>query len=392
MNKKISLGIALTLCLIAAVVSGFVCYEIIDSRYDKVLQRLPERMERYDLLDEVDSIIKNNYYGKTDSKDISDSLIKGFVESLDDSNSEYLSHDAYEEYKKEIQGDMQGIGIEYQKNTNSQIKITGVYDGSPAKESGLKKGDIIVAFDGIKLTAKNYKELSAKLEDSTGSVNIIYKRDGKEKALTIRKGYEAKSVSTGVYDNQVGYIAISDFYSGTPAQVSSALDTFIVSGINYLVIDLRDNKSVNYDAAMETLDLFLPMTTQEKPAATVSDNSGNIVKTYNMTSGEINLPVAILVSANTASAAEIFAADMKLMNKCEIFGSENTKGQCLVQEVFELSQKGALLLSVGKISPYSGEGYEKTGITPDRVTKYKTKNDNFTEDKLFLYASSILVG
>ena len=392
MNKKISLGIALTLSLFMAVISGFVCYEIIDSRYDSILEGMPERIERYDQLDEVDSIIKNNYYGKTNSQHISDALINGYVESLDDANSVYLTHKEYEEYKKEIQGDMQGIGIEYEKNANSQIKITKVYDGSPAKESGLKKGDIIVAFDGIKLAAKNYKELSSKLEDSTNSVNIIYKRSGNEKALTIRKGYEAKSVSTGVYDNQVGYINISDFYSGTPSQVASALETFIMSGISYLVIDLRDNKSVNFDAAMETLDLFLPMTTQEKPAATVSDNSGNVVKTYAMTSGEINLPVAVLVSANTASAAEIFAADMKLMNKSEIYGTENTKGQCLVQEVFELSGKGALILSVGKISPYSGEGYEKTGITPDHITKYKTKNDNFTKDKLFLYATSKLVG
>lgn len=392
MNKKISLGKVITFCLFLIVLSGFVCYEIIDTRYDRVLEGMPERMERYELLDEVDSIIKNNFYGKTDSKYISDSLIKGFVESLDDSNSVYLTFEEYEEYKKEIQGDMQGIGIEYEKNKSSQIKITKVYDGSPAKDTGLKKGDVIVAFDGIKLTSKNYKELSAKLEDSTNSVNIIYKRDGKEKAVTIRKGYEAKSVSTGVYDNQVGYIAISDFYSGTPAQVSAALETFIASGINYLVVDLRDNKSVNFDAAMETLDLFLPMTTQEKPAATVSDNIGNVVKTYNMTSGEINLPVAVLVSANTASAAEIFAADMKLLNKCEIFGNENTKGQCLVQELFELSQKGALLLSVGKITPYSGESYEKTGITPDHITKYKTQNDDFKEDKLFLYAASVLMG
>lgn len=380
------------MCIIAAALSGFVCYEIIDAEYDKVLEGVPDRMGRYDLLDEVDSIIKNNYYGKADSKAVSDSLIKSYVESLGDSNSVYMSDKEYAEYKKEIQGDMQGIGIVYEKNSKSQIKITGVYDGSPAKNAGLKKGDIIVAFDGIKLTADNYKELSSKLNDSTNSVNIIFKRDKTEKALTLQKGYEAKSVSTGVYDNQVGYIEISDFYTGTSAQVASALDTFTISGINALVIDLRDNKSVNYDAAMETLDLFLPLTTQEKPAATVSDNSGNTVKVYNMTSGEINMPVAVLVSGNTASAAEIFAADMRLMNKCEIYGKENTKGQCLVQEIFELSQKGAVLLSVGKISPYTGEGYEKTGITPDHTVSYKTKNEDFKKDKLFLYAASNLIG
>ena len=159
-----------------------------------------------------------------------------------------------------------------------------------------------------------------------------------------------------------------------------------------MVIDLRDNSSVNFDAAMETLDLFVPLTTQEKPVATVRDSSNNIVKTYNMTSGEINMPIAVLVSADTASAAEIFAADMRLMNKCEIYGKEDTKGQCLVQEIFELSQRGALLLSVGKISPYQGDGYETTGISPDYKVEYKNNNEDFKKDKLFLYAASKLTG
>ena len=109
-----------------------------------------------------------------------------------------MTDEEYEEYKKEIQGDMSGIGFDYEKNSKNQIKITKVYEGSPAKNAGLKKGDLIVAFDGIKLTAENYKELSSKLEDSTNSVNIIYKRDSVEKALTLQKGYEAKSVSVEV--------------------------------------------------------------------------------------------------------------------------------------------------------------------------------------------------
>ena len=392
MNKKISLGIAVTVMLLVAVVSGFVSYEIVDMKYDEVVEGMPERMERYSLLDEVDSIIKSNYYGEIKGRDITDSLVKGYVNSLDDSNSRYMTREEYTEYKSEIKGDMLGIGIEYEKNAKSQIKIKKVYDGSPAKNQGLKKGDIIVAFDGIKLTGKNYKELSSKLEDNSGAVNIIYKRADNEKALTIRKGYEAQSVTTGVYDNSIGYIAISDFYTGTPGQIASALDTFIASGITSLVIDLRDNKSVNYDAAMEALDLFLPMTSEEKPAATVVDNSGKTVKTYNMTSGEINLPIAVLVSSSTASAAEIFVSDMKLMNKCNVFGDESTKGDCLVQEIFELSEGRALLLSVGKIFPSSGDGYEKTGIDPDYVFEYEEKNDDFTKDKLFLYAASFLLG
>jgi carboxyl-terminal processing protease len=391
-NRKISLGVALTIVLIVSAVCGFVCYNIVDKKYDSVVEGMPEKMKRYELLDQVDGIIKNNYYGEINKDDLSDSLIKGYMNALGDSNSSYMTKEEYAEYKGEIKGDMPGIGIEYEKTNKNQIKVTKVYDGSPAKERGIKKGDIIVAFDGIKLTAKNYKELSTKLEDSSNSVSIIYKREGSEKAATIKKGYEARSVATGVYENSLGYIAISDFYSGTSEQVASALDTFIASGIDCLVLDLRDNKSVNYDEAMETLDLFLPMTTDEKPSATVADNNGNIVKTYNMSPGEINMPVAVLVSASTACAAEIFVADMKLMSKCEIYGDESTKGDCLVQEIFELSGESALLLSVGKISPYTGDGYEVSGITPDHIYEYDERNDDFTEDKLFLYAASLLIG
>lgn len=392
MNQKISLGLALTIAMIVAVIAGFVCYEVIDGEYNSVVAGMPERMSRYDLLDEVDTIIKNNYYGKTESKDITDSLIKGYMDSLGDPNSVYMTGHEYAEYRSEIKGDMLGIGVDYEKTTKSQIKITKVHSGSPAKEQGIRKGDIIVAFDGIKLTSKNYKSLASKLEDNTNMVNIIYKRDGAEKAATLQKGYEAESVSTGVYENSVGYIALSDFYAGTPSQVASVLDTFILSGIRSLIIDLRENKSVNYDAAMETLDLFLPMTTEEKPAATVIDNGGKTVKTYNMTAGEVNLPIVVLVSGQTASAAEIFACDMRQMNKCTIYGDESTAGQCLVQEIFELSGDGALLLSVGKIYSYSGESYEDTGIEPDDIFEYDEKNDDFTKDKLFLYAASILLG
>ena len=392
MNRKISLGVAISIALLFAAICGFISYEVVDTKYDSVVEGMPAKMERYELLDEVDNIIKNNYYGLIDNDDLSDSLIKGYMNALGDSNSVYMTNEEYAEYKGEIKGDMPGIGIEYEKTNKSQIKITKVYDGSPAKEQGLKKGDIIVAFDGIKLTSKNYKELSSKLEDASSAVNIIYKRNNNEKALTIKKGYEAKSVTTGVYESTLGYIAISDFYSGTSDQVAAALDTFIASGISYLVLDLRDNKSVNYDEAMETLDLFLPMTTDEKPAATVADNSGKTVRTYNMTPGEINLPIAVLVSSATASAAEVFVSDMKLMSKCDIYGDESTRGDCLVQEIFELSGEGALLLSVGKISPYSGDGYEKNGITPDYVFEYEERNDDFTKDKLFVYAASLLIG
>ena len=111
----------------------------------------------------------------------------------------------------------------------------------------------------------------------------------------------------------------------------------------------------------------------------------------------MELPRNITQVGETDRNCKIYVEDyvvsyMRQMNKCTIFGDESTKGQCLVQDIFELSDEGALLLSVGMIYPYSGESYEDNGIEPDDVYEYEEKNDDFSKDSLFLYAASILVG
>ena len=93
MNRKISLGVALTIVLIVSAICGFVCYNIVDKKYDSVVEGMPEKMERYELLDQVDGIIKNNYYGEINKNDLSDSLIKGYINALGDSNSSYMTKD-----------------------------------------------------------------------------------------------------------------------------------------------------------------------------------------------------------------------------------------------------------------------------------------------------------
>ena len=91
MNKSISLGMALSLAVILAALCGFFCYEAVDSKYDSLLEGMPDKMQRYEILDEVDGIIKNNYIGEIDKVSLSDSLVKGYISSLGDSNSRYMT-------------------------------------------------------------------------------------------------------------------------------------------------------------------------------------------------------------------------------------------------------------------------------------------------------------
>lgn len=389
MNRKISLGISLGISLVLMLLSCFATYFYIKNQYDTALEGMPEKLQRYEYFDEVAGIIEENYFGNVAEATLRSALTKGYVDALGE-NAQYMTKDEYARYKRESQGNMDGIGVSCTKTSAWKIKITAVYDGSPAKESGLKKGDIITAFDGIEVNESNYDEMASKLSDTlTQSVNIIYKRGTKQANVTIKKGYEAQSLTKDVYEN-IGYINISEFYSETADKLSEALDTFLLSGIKGVVIDLRDNSSLNYDNALKALDLFVPMTEGDRNAARVIDDEGNTIKVYNTAAGEFNLPVCILTSSGTACAAELFAENMRAFSKGKLFG-EKTAGKVIVRECFELSDGGALLLSTGKIVPYSAVSFENEGLTPDEEVKDAQKSESIKEDKLFLQAASSMM-
>ncbi len=392
MNKKISLGVAVSLFILVAALASAITLGVVGNEYNSILKGLPEKIERYEILDELDDVINNNYYGKSEAADLEQAIAQGYVEGLGDKNSLYMTAEKYKEYLSEVNGDMFGIGAEYVKTKNSCIEITKVYDGSPAENSGIKVGDVIVAFDGIRIDVNNYDEMEAKLRgDKLTSVNIIYNRDGTETNVTVVKGYEAQSVFTGVY-NSVGYIEITDFYPSTAEQTQQAIDKFLSSDISAVVVDLRKNTSGNYEQAMKTLDVFVPMSDARKAAATVLDENGNTVKTFSTTSGEVSLPVAVLVSSETQKAAELFACNIRDFNKGMVFGTGNTKGSAMMQEIFELSKGSAVLLTTGTVMPYKSENLNGTGVTPDYITEDSPRSDVIEEDGQFLYAVSVLKG
>ncbi|MDD6146574.1 MAG: S41 family peptidase, partial [Oscillospiraceae bacterium] len=302
MHKKVSLGLTIGLIIIFCALTAAGTTAVITKKYNTILGGIPQRMKQYEILDEViETLEKSGSY--EENLRFGSAAAKAFVAGLD--GSEYLTADEYRAYRQSVSGKMTGIGVKYIRGNKGTIKITAVSPGSPAESAGLKKNDVIVAFDGIKITEKNYAEMSAKLtDDKLSQLSLIYERDGREKSLTLPMGYEAQSVSTGVYEN-VGYIAVSGFYTGTPAKILEALESFTLSGVAAVVLDLRGNDGENCDIAVEALDLFVPMSATDRPAVKAVDAKGKTVKEYSTASGEINLPLGVLIDAETACAAEI---------------------------------------------------------------------------------------
>ncbi len=391
MNRKIPTGIVIGLLVLAVALSAAATAGVITREYDRVLAGLPQKLERYEILDELDDVINKHYYGKSVETDIEQAIAQGYVSSLGDKGSKYMTASQYTSYIAERNGNISGIGIEYTRTAESCLEVTSVDSSSPAYEAGIREGDLIIAFDGIMLDAENYDSMVEKLtsEKVTG-VNLIYKRGDTETTANITKGYSARSVKTDVYEN-VGYISITEFYPSTVLQVEEAVNRFTASELSAIVIDLRKNRSDNYEVAMQVLDIFVPMSDSDKAAATVVDEDGNTVKTFATTAGEVNIPVGVLVSSKTRQAAELFACNLRDFGKGLIFAEKTTGKSALYQEIFELSKGNAVLLTTGKVLPYSSESFDGVGLTPDYVLETKAGKGGIDADSQFLYAVSVLV-
>lgn len=389
MNKKLSLGTVIGLIAIAVAISSAITMNAVKDSYNQILKNLPQKSQRYALLDELQDIIDEHYYGKDDTETLLSALAEGYVSSLSDSDDRYMNEVEYKEYLSEKNGSMAGIGADTERVKNT-LKITKVYPDSPAKKAGLKEGDIIVAFDGIRLNKSNFSELSKKLSgDTLSSVNLVFKRNKTEKNITVMKGYEVPSVDWEVHEN-VGYLRITDFFSKTAEDTEAQVEKFVSSGMKGIVIDLRENESTNYDNMLSCLDVFVPMNDSGNYTFKAVNEKGELIKTASTTPGEINIPVAILASSKTKGAAEFFISAMRDFSKAMVFSDGSTAGYVSLKEVFELSGGGAVLLTVGKVQPYKSESYELEGITPDYVYESDKKGTKLSEDSQFLHAVSVL--
>ena len=389
MNKKVSLGITIGIICLAVALSSVITMTVVTKEYNSILKGLPGKIERFEIIDELDKIIGNNYYGNISDENLERAIAQGYISKLGDNYSKYLTGDEFADNVNETQGNMSGIGIEFTKGKKSYIEITDVYDGSPAEAAGLKTGDVIIAFDGIMINSANYSEMVSKLEgDRLTSVNLTYRSDGVDSTVNIVKGYEARSVSTKSYGN-VGYLKITNFYPSTASQAEDAVKRFLSSGVSALVIDVRSNSSTNLEVAMDVLDIFVPMNDNSVSAASVIDENGEVVLKYSTSSGEVNLPMAVLVSSKTSAAAELFAVNMRDFGKAEIVGS-STAGKGLKRDVFTLENGDAVLLSVGVIKPYRSDSFNVSGITPDLESELTEKTNKIENDSQFLDAVNLI--
>ena len=371
MSKKLSLGAALALMIIAAAVTVSLTYVYAMNRFNEKVADVNQRQAMYTKLSEIDQKSRQDYIGKINETALNDGIAAGYMAGLTNGNGKYLSAEKYKSYLSGSSDKNVGVGIRTIQDSDGNMEVVEVFPNSPAEKSGIKKGDVILSIDGREVIRTSYGEAVNSLDGAAGtsvSFSILRKTEGadtKDAASRItvpvtRAEYRRSTLSSSVINGNVGYLSISEFQASTKEQFTDAINSLTEKKVAGLVIDLRNNSGGDMAAMAEVLDPLLPA------GGTVSyvNKAGKKTEEFRSKSSQIPLPVSVIVNRSTFGAAELFAADIKDYKRGKLIG-EKTAGYGTKDEVLPLSDGSAIMLSVAYYTRINGDAFNGKGIDAD---------------------------
>lgn len=306
----------------------------------------------------------DTYYVEDYDKELAEELMyTGLAAGVGDPYTYYLSADSLAEQMEKNSGHFVGIGVEIYAGDDGYIVVSSVTPGGPAEAAGILAEDKITEVDGESITGKTAADVSALVKGEAGTdvtLTIFRESTGEvlEKTVT-RQDIQVKTVSWRMMDDNIGYIAITNFRENTYSQFKEALDMLEAEGMEKLVLDLRNNTGGLVKSAHEIGEELLP----EGIMVYTMDKDGNREDTlcddvYN------DVPLVVLVNGNSASAAEILAGAIQDTGRGQLIGT-TTFGKGLVQRLFTLPDGSGLNMTIQKYYTPNGTSIHGVGITPD---------------------------
>ena len=368
MNKKISLGLTLSLIFLSVALTVTITMSVAMGMYNNIIADVSDRSVLYSSVSEIDDIIRKNYFGELNENLLTTMMSEGFVEGVGDRYSYYMTADEYADFLEEEKGNKGGIGvIAVYDSKNNNIYVSEVSSGSPAELQGISKGDVITAVDGVTVSALNSESLINNLNgEKLTNVQVTFTHNGESKTVSVARGYSAQTVYYSVSD-KVGYIKITAFYSTTKDQLKDAIKYMNSNSVTSIIFDVRNTNTGLIEYAAECIDVLVPVGTEGTGAiATAIDKNGATVETFASDSDSVSFRMAVLVNGGTSGGAELFACDLRDFGMAQLVGSK-TAGNGTMQQIFELSDGSAVSLTVAKINPYKSESFNGVGLTPDYV-------------------------
>ena len=382
MNKKISLGLALALIIMAVTATFAATMAISKQIYNGIINNISQRSQTYASVDEISKLVSNYYYGTvSDGNVLNSALTEGYVAGLGDPNSRYLTAAEYAAYTARLESGVTGIGVETVYDLQGdRFVITYVHDGSPAQESGLVAGDVITAINGEAVTMKNYTAMQAALfGNRLSTVKVEYERAGVTREVEPMLGFAAPSVRGELIGN-TALIKIKGFYKNTADELKTVIERLRDSGAQSIIFDVRNVSDGTVDYAAQTIDVLVP--TVDGNLAVARDKNGNVYKNkvYTAENNSVPMPFLVLINSNTAGPAELFACDLRDIMHAQLVGTQSA-GVGTMQELFPLEDGGAVLLTVALVEPKGGAAavWDGAGLIPGVAVQLTNGSDRTLE-------------
>ena len=299
--------------------------------------------------------VEQNYVGEVESDRLVYSAITGMLQTLDP-HSSFMDPRSFAQMRERQEGRYYGLGITINV-VEGDVTVFNVFEGSPAYQRGLRRGDVIVLIEGETTKGWNTEQAVRKLRGPKGtSVNIAIRRatyDEPIKLAVMRDEVHIPTIPAAIMlDASTGYIKLQDFGENTDAELGRALRELTQKGMKRLVFDLRGNPGGALDQAIKVSNRFLPkgnliVYTRGRVANSDQDYRATDSSDY------LNLPMVTLVSRTSASASEIVSGALQDHDRSLIVG-ETTFGKALVQSVYRLSQGAGAAITTARYYTPSG--------------------------------------
>lgn len=315
----------------------------------------------------VFTLIRTQYIEEVNTSTMVDGAIRGMVDALDDPYSVYLDAETFKQLEEQIRGSFGGLGILVGVK-DEYLTVMRVYEGTPADKSGVQAGDRITQIDGRDVRGIDLETAIGLMRGPVGTqIELSVLRQERIEPVQFEITREEISVPTVegkmLPGSRIGYIMIAQFNEKTPDETLQILTELRDRGMRGLVLDLRDNPGGELGAATRVADFFVP----RGPIVYIDYRSGDEdVKLAD--DNYLQLPLAVLVNENSASAAEILAGAIQDTKTGVIVGNR-TFGKGIVQTVFPLDNGAGLKMTTARyLTPGKKDIHEK-GVRPDVVVE-----------------------
>lgn len=317
-------------------------------------------------INELTGIVDSLFLYDYDKDEMADNIYKAVMSSLDDPYSKYYTAEEYKELSASTEGVYYGIGATVTLNDDGYVRIVQTQEGSPAEEAGILAEDVITEVAGENVKGMKLDDIVSRMkgEEGTSVTLTIVRGDETLKTDVTRRKIDSVLVAGKMLDNNIGYIAISQFECVTLEQFNNAFDDLKEQGMQGLIIDVRGNPGGRLDTVTDILDRLLP----EGLIVYMQDKNGKREEIRSDEECDLDVPCAVLVNGNSASASEVFSGALQDYGLAGIIGTQ-TFGKGIVQSIYKLDDGSAVKLTTQDYYTPNGNNIHGIGITPDEVVE-----------------------